>query len=251
MAVRKLKNKKAAGPDGIIGKMLKNSGNYVLDFFVKFFNALFEKGVFPERWTESIVLPLFKKGDANNPNNYSGISLCNASSKVYSTIINLRLQEWVEMNNITGECQAGFKRNYSTTDNMFILLALIQKQFSSNRKMYVAFIDFEKAFESINRKLIWTILLKNGIKGKLYRCIKSMYNSVKVRVRCGSKLTDYIKRTVGVKQGDVCSPVLFSLFINELTLEVIRKGRHGASFTNDYFELFIFYWPTMLFYYQK
>ena len=47
LALRKLKNKKAAGPDGIIGKMLKNSGNYVLDFFVKFFNALFEKGVFP------------------------------------------------------------------------------------------------------------------------------------------------------------------------------------------------------------
>ena len=137
LAVRKLKNKKAAGPDGIIGKMLKNSGNYVLDFFVKFFNALFEKGVFPERWTESIVLPLFKKGDANNPNNYRGISLCDASSKVYSTIIKLRLQEWVEMNNITGECQAWFKRNYSTTDHMFTLLALIQKQFSLNRKMFV------------------------------------------------------------------------------------------------------------------
>ena len=137
LALRKLKNKKAAGPDGIIGKMLKNSGNYVLDFFVKFFNALFEKGVFPERWTESIVLPLFKKGDANNPNNYRGISLCDASSKVYSTIINLRLQEWVEMNNITGECQAGFKRNYSTSDLMFILLALTQKQFSLNRKMFV------------------------------------------------------------------------------------------------------------------
>ena len=109
MAVRKLKNKKAAGPDGIIGEMLKNSGSYILDFFAKFFNALFEKGVFPERWTESIVLPLFKKGDANNPNSYRGISLCDASSKVYSTIINLRLLEWVEVNNITGEYQAGFK----------------------------------------------------------------------------------------------------------------------------------------------
>ena len=80
LALRKLKNKKAAGPDGIIGKMLKNSGNYVLDFFVKFFNALFEKGVFPERWTESVVLPPFKKGDANNPNSYRGISLCDANS---------------------------------------------------------------------------------------------------------------------------------------------------------------------------
>ena len=71
--------------------------------------------------------------------------------------------------------------------------------------------------------MLWPILLKNGIRGKLYRCIKSMYNGGKVRVRCGSKLTDYIKCTVVVKQGDVCSPVLFSLFINEMTLEVIKK----------------------------
>ena len=111
---------------------------------------MFEKGVFPERWTESVELPPFKKGDANNPNNYRGISLCDASSKVDSTIIILRLQEWVEMNNITSEYQAGFKRTYSTTDRMFTLLALTQKQFSLNRKMYVAFIDFEKAFDSIN-----------------------------------------------------------------------------------------------------
>ena len=78
-------------------------------------------------------------------------------------------------------------------------------------------------FHSINRKLLWPILLENGIRGKLYRCIKSMYNSV--RVRCGSKLTVYIKCTVGVKQGDICDPVLFSLFIDELTLEVILKKR--------------------------
>ena len=77
------------------------------------------------------------------------------------------------MNNITGECQAGFKRNYFTTDHMFTLLVLIRKQFSLNRKMHLAFIDFEKAFDSMNRKLLWPILLKNGIKGNLYRCIKA------------------------------------------------------------------------------
>ena len=84
---------------------------------------------------------------------------------------------------------------------MFTLLALVQKQFSLNCKLYVAFIDFQKASDSVNRKLLWPVLLKNGIKGKLYRCIKSMYNSVKVRVICGSNMTDYINCTFGVKGG--------------------------------------------------
>jgi hypothetical protein len=62
---------------------------------------------------------------------------------------------------------------------------------------------------------------------------------VKARVRCGARLTDYVNCTLGVKQGDICSPVLFSLFINELALEVIRNGRHGVTLTLDAFELFI------------
>ena len=117
------------------------------------------------------------------------------------TSINLRLQEWVKVNNITGEHQARFKKNCSITDHMFTLLAFVQKQFFLNCKLYVAFIDFEKDFDSVSRKLLWPVLLKNGINGKLYHCIKSMYNSVKVRVRCGCKMTDYINCTFVVKQG--------------------------------------------------
>ena len=239
LAFRKLKTRKAAGPDGIVSELLKHSNDLIVTFFLKLFNSLFDKGIFPENWTESIILPLFKKGNVNNPSNYRGISLSDVSSKIYSSIINSRLQEWVELNDITSEHQAGFKKGYSTTDHMFTLLALVQKQFSYKRKLYVAFIDFEKAFDSINRNLLWPILLKNGIKGKLFRCIKTMYNSVKCRVRHGARFTDYISCTAGVKQGDVCSPVLFSIFINELALEVIRNGRHGAMFRPDAFELFI------------
>jgi hypothetical protein len=66
-----------------------------------------------------------------------------------------------------------------------------------------------------------------------------MYDCVKSKVRCGGKMTDYIKCTSGVKQGDVCSPILFSLFINELTSEVVNNGRHGAHFTRDILEIFI------------
>ena len=194
---------------------------------------------FPNSGRKEFIIPLYKKGDVNNPNNYRGITLSDISSKMYSTIMNHRLQEWSEQNNITGEFQAGFKKDYSTVDHMFTLLAMVQKQFSLNRKLYVAFIDFEKAFDSVNRSILWSILVKNGIKGKLYRCIQSMYSSVKVKVRCGVKLTECIRCTYGVKQGDVCSPVLFSLFINELATEVIKNGKHGATFTIDYFQLFI------------
>ena len=95
---------------------------------------------------QSIIVPLFKKGSLNDPDNYRGISLCDISSKLYSSIINNRLQEWIEQNNLSGECQAGFKKDYSTVDHMFTLMAMIQKQFALNRKLYVPFIDFEKAF---------------------------------------------------------------------------------------------------------
>ena len=239
LALRKLKCKKAAGPDGIIGELLKNSGVIIVDYFVVFFNALFDRGLFPDSWTESVILPLYKKGDVNNPENYRGISLCNISSKVYSSVINNRLQRWVNIHDTTGEWQAGFKKDHSTIDHMFTLLACVQKQFSLNRKLYVAFIDFEKAFDSINRNLLWPILLKSRIKGKCLRCIRSMYESVRAKVRCGSKLTDVIHCSYGVKQGDVCSPILFSLFINELAVQVIRNGRHGVTLPLDSFELFI------------
>jgi hypothetical protein len=135
---------------------------------------LFDKGVYPTEWKETVILPLFKKGDPNNVNNYRGISLCNVTSKLYGTIINNRLQEWVALHNITGEHQAGFKADYSTMDHIFALLAAVQKQFVKNRKLYVAFVDFEKAFDSISRKLLWPILFKNGIKGKYYFCIRSI-----------------------------------------------------------------------------
>ena len=176
---------------------------------MKLFNTLFDNGIFPQNWTESLILPVFKKGDINNPNNYRGISISDISGKLFSMIINSRLQEYVEENNITGDHQAGFRKGYSTLDHMFTLLPLVQKQFSHNRKLYVAFIDFEKAFDSINRNILWPILLKNGIRGKLFRCIKCMYDVVKARVRCGAKLTDYIDCTAGLRQGDACSPVLF------------------------------------------
>ena len=79
ITINKLKSRKT---------LMRYVGECVVDFLVKLFNTLFDGGLFPDNWTESIIFPLFKKGTVNDPNNYGGISLCDLSSKLYSSIIN-------------------------------------------------------------------------------------------------------------------------------------------------------------------
>ena len=128
-------------------------------------------------------------------------------------MLNKRITKWIDDNEIIGEEQAGFRQERSTFDHIFTLLALIQKQLLRHRKLYVAFIDFRKAFDTISRTKLWTVLHRNGIAIAL----QSMYAIVKARVRAegggggggGGELTDVFLCPRGLKQGEVCSPVLF------------------------------------------
>ena len=187
---------------------------------------------------------MFKKGDMNNPSNYRGISRCDTSSKLYGTL--LLITDYGNGSNkiiLLGSIKPSskedilqlticllywhvFRSSLLRTENSMLLLLISKRRLILLKTFVFVF-------------LLWPILLQNGIKGKLFRCIKSMYSNVKARVRCGDKLTDYVNCTAGVKQGDVCSPILFSLFINELALQVIDKGRYGACCMIDAFGLFI------------
>ena len=238
-AARLLKNDKAAGPDGLIGEFYKYAISDAEPFLVKLFNIIFTKGLFPQAWTESIVQPLHKKGDVTSPDNYRGISLLNICSKMYSSILNRRLEKWIEENKLVGEEQAGFRRKYSTIDQIFTLTALVQKQLLRHRKLYAAFIDFRKAFDSVNRNKLWDVLFKSGIKGKMLRALQSMYSVVKAKVRVGGDLTESFLCPRGLKQGEICSPILFSLYINELTKEIINSEIPGLQLSPDLLELLI------------
>jgi hypothetical protein len=240
-ALNSLKNGKAAGSDFIIGEFMKYAASIIVPFMVIFLNKLFSSGIYPNSWTEAIIQPIHKKGDKNNPDNYRGISLLSISSKVYGHILNGRLNKWIENNEVIGENQAGFRKHYSTVDHIFTLFSLIQKQLLSHKKLYVAFIDFRKAFDFVQREKLWEVLKKNGIKGssKMYKAITSMYDIVKAKVRVGGNVTETFMCPRGLKQGDKCSPVLFSLFIEELAKEICQKGKHGLQLIPEWIELFI------------
>ena len=159
-SILSLKVGKAAGSDGLISEMFKNSIDLIMPYLLKLFNAMFTTGVFPVMWTKSIIVPLHKKGDYNNADNYRGISLTSVFSKIFIGILNTRLKAWSDRNNIITEEQAGFRKGYSTIDNAFILHSIIQKYLTKKRKLYVAFIDFRKAFDSVDRSKLWLILEK-------------------------------------------------------------------------------------------
>jgi hypothetical protein len=238
-ALKALKCGKAAGPDGFISELYKYAPPSVVGFLTKYFNKLFDQGSFPDIWTESVIQPIYKKGDNGLPDNYRGISLLNIGSKLYSYILNKRLTEWAEQNRVINETQAGFRQSYSTIDHIFTLLAVVQKQLRNHGKLYAAFIDFRKAFDLVDRNCLWNILKKHGISGRMYRAITSMYTVVKSKVRVGGELTETFLCPRGLKQGDVCSPILFSFLINVLADDISQNGRHGISLTPDLLQLFI------------
>ena len=228
-AIKQLKTGKSAGPDGIISEMLKSSSALLLPLLVKLFNLILDSGQYPRSWRRSIIVPLHKRGDNSVPDNYRGISLTSTFSKVFLHVVHSRLQTWVNDNDIIVEEQAGFRRGYSTIDNIFVLRGVIDRYLSRHKKLFVAFIDFKKAFDSVNRDALWTILNHYGIKGKIVNVLKSMYDDVSSCVRCAGGLSEYFVCPNGLKQGCKCSPLLFSIIVNILALEVKKKSKHGVQ----------------------
>ena len=218
--------------------MIKTAEHEITPYLTKYFNILFVSAKFPLEWSKAIIIPLHKKGDVNDPGNYRGISLLSILSKVYTHIINSRLPLWVESNFVLTDAQAGFRKGRSTVDHIFTLYAAIERQFANNSKLYIAFIDFKKAYDSVNRNILWSVLLRSGIQGKMLRTIKAMYASVQACVKC--KTPQRICRCFFffffffffhclqvLKQGCTASPILFSLLVNELANQIFPKARHG------------------------
>ena len=112
-------------------------------------------GYFPEVWREGYVVPIHKKGKFDGVNNFRGITLFSTSGKSFTRILNNRLSEWASASAIYIEAQAGYRANMSTIDNIYVLHGLINHFINRGNRLYCAFVDFTKAFDYVNRDVIW------------------------------------------------------------------------------------------------
>ena len=147
---------------------------------------------------------------------YRGIALAPASYKLFCGILNNRLIEWAETNEILADEQNGFRKGRSTIDHISCITNIIETRKLKLKQTFAAFIDFRKAYDSINRPLLWTKLEDLGIGGNILTVIKSIYNDVQYCVRLNGIDTNWFRVTNGLKQGCMLSPLLFNMFINNL-----------------------------------
>ena len=226
LACSRLKSKKAVGPDRISNEaLMKSSLQGVLHLF---FSLCFTHHIVPKIWQKAIISPIPKSSlkDPFVPLNYRGISLLSCIYKLYSSVINNRLSSYCECNKLIDEEQNGFMPGRPCLDHVFVLSSVIRNRQINNMSTFAGFIDMKKAFDWVDRELLlFKILSQFGIKGKMYNVITSLYSNSTACVEINNYTYTYIKTSIvnmtsGVKQGDTLSPTLFSMFINDLAVDV-------------------------------
>ena len=227
-AIHSLNNGKSAGIDGIPNEFFKCTSFKLSESITRIINLVFTSHVFPQAWNTSVICPVFKAGDPQNPSNYRPISLTPSMNKIWSSVMCNRLSMWAE--DVLSPAQAGFRKGYSTLDNIFTLSNIVSYVINKQRgKLYTAFIDLKAAFDSVDRRLLFDKLSGLGVNGNFLNTLKSMYSCVKAQVRVGDRLTrDFVCNT-GVKQGRALSPLLFSLYINDIEMSLRAIGFRGVK----------------------
>lgn len=231
--VKNLKCGKAPGWDSLKPEFFKYLGSSSLTAICNTFNKIFSSGSVPPQWILITINPIYKKGDVTNPANYRPISLIPVITKIFTSILNNRLIDWLNAHNILLEEQAGFRKGYSCLDQIFVLNCLISSKLKKKRgKLYSVFVDFKGAFDNIDHLLLWSELRKINVSTKFIRIIRDMYSKAYAKVRTSNGLTEPFKINSGVLQGEVLSPILFSLFLNELVNRLNNSKISDISLNN-------------------
>ena len=226
-SVSSLKNNKAAGPDSIPAELLVNGGPALHGLLHRILVKIWETCSVPQSWKDAILITIYKnKGDRAECGNSRGIALLSAIGKVLARILLIRLVAKIS-EDLLPESQCGFRANRSTVDMIFATRQVMEKCREQRRDLYIAFVDLSKAFDSVDRELLWSVLKKCGCPNNFVAVVKQLHEGMQVRVRVVGDLSEPFEVSRGVKQGCVLAPVLFNIYLYCITylLTATLRGR--------------------------
>ncbi|XP_072023451.1 uncharacterized protein [Amphiura filiformis] len=150
-ALKSSKNNKSPGIDGITNELLNNGGNCLVNDLFELFKKIIDTNIIPKEWNVGVIIPIFKKGDHKDLNNYRGITLTSCISKVFNRIIANAISYFLEKDNILSEVQGGFRKDYRCEDHIFTVQSIAASRLAEGKATYMAFLDFRKAFDTVWR----------------------------------------------------------------------------------------------------
>ena len=237
-ALNKAESNKAAGDDGCVNEILKQGGDGMKRSLLVLFQKVWNEERVPVDWARGIIVPIHKDGERENVDNYRGITLLSVVGKLYTSVLNERVSRWIEKKKKLVEEQGGFRAKRSTTDQIFILKEIVLGRKRVKKSTFTCFLDIRKAYDTVCREALWVSMLEKDIGGKMWRVVKNLYREVGSCVRLGEEKTEWFSLDVGLRQGCILSPILFSIFIDGLAEAVKKVG--GAKYGELVVSLLLF-----------
>jgi hypothetical protein len=229
-ALRLLQNGKAVGADAIHGEFLRYGGDAMCNALLLLFNRLWRTESWPAHWSLGLIVPIYKKNGAPEElENHRPITLLSIPSKLFEILLNTRLMQWVEANHALSDEQGGFRSKRSCADQIFILHEVWSDRRERGLPTFAAFLDVKSAYDRVWRTGLWCRLHDSGIRGKPWRMLREMYRVMRRAVLVDGERTIEFDVEVGVSQGSVLSPLLYSVFIDGLISYLKKDKRFGVT----------------------
>ena len=163
--------------------MIRYGQHILLPCLEKLFNLILFNGVYPKSWSTGNLVTIFINGSPVDPNNYRGITINSCLSKLFNSILNKRLVEFIDSKKLIEDEQIGFRKGSRTTDHIFKLKTLLCKYLQKSGRLYACFVDLKKAFDSVLHPALLYKLQKYGINGNFLNVVQSMYSNSSLSVR--------------------------------------------------------------------
>ena len=227
--LKSLNTGKSVAEDLISNEMLKSLDTLGIQALNCTFNHCLSKGIYP--WNTSVITPIHKSGDINNPDNYRAIAVSSCLGKTFSSILLNRLTNFRNNHCSDPPNQLGFCKGAQTNDHVLTLKTIIDKYRQPGKaNLFACFVDFKKAFDSIRRDLLLSKIANLGINGAFFLVIKTMYEKSTAKIKINNLLSDSFNIDKGTEQGHPMSPELFKMFIRDLSSALTCTGKYPFLF---------------------